>query len=200
MGPLLTIRVHALVRGIGPVGKHRSIKRFKPNQPPAQRVRHMFAFLRPFPEKIVFPLGNRPMKPEILRRHRPISLVTDHDEALLSAHDVQSLGSVRRHAEGPSGLQEPVPKRPGLTGRRSDLEGQLTREGNAKDTHGNVAERTVRPGHERKRLLAEVHGRPKFVQQIPCPRTCHTDLGELFGDIGYVHFPVPPFRLEPFFH
>ena len=41
---------------------------------------------------------------------------------------------------------------------------------------------------------------PSFSNSFACVRAHHGDLGELFGHVRDIDFPIPPFGLQPIFH
>jgi hypothetical protein len=83
--------------------------------------------------------------------------------------------------------------------RNRDLVGKFAREADPVDPHGEAAQRAVSPLHEGQRFLGNIHPAQLF-QQLARIGADNGDLRQLFGDIGGVNLPIPPFALQPVFH
>jgi len=129
----------------------------------------------------------------------PVGLVADHDEALFSPHDVKAFRPVRHCAQGFSRLLAGGPEGRAVAGGDGDLVAEFAGEADPVDPDRDARQGAVRPLHEGQRFLGHVHS-AKDLQQFPRVRADDRDLGVLFGDVGGVDLPVPPFALQPVFH
>mmetsp|Transcript_29498 Transcript_29498/g.57884 ORF Transcript_29498/g.57884 Transcript_29498/m.57884 type:complete len:216 (-) Transcript_29498:734-1381(-) len=125
---LLPIGIAPQRHGIGPVRQDRAVRCLQPHKLPPLGVRHMAAGVRAFAQIVVFLLRQRPMQAQILRDHRAIGLVPDHDKAFFGAQDVQRFGAVGHHAQIGTHRHQRVPERLPLAGTHGNLIAQLARE------------------------------------------------------------------------
>ena len=199
LGVALAVGVPAGGDGVGAFGENGAVFGFQPDEFPAVLVGHVAAQLGALAEEVMLLLRDCPVEAKILRDHRAIGFVADHDEALFGPHDVQGLGAVGHDAEGGTGPQERLPEGEALGGGDGDFVREFAGEGDPEDAGVEVPDLAFRVAHEGKRFGRKIHPAKGF-QHVPRVRTDDGDLGPLLGHIGGVDLPVPPFGLEPFLH
>ena len=195
----VTVGICACAHRIGPVRQGRSVRGFQPDKPPAFVRCHMHPFLRAFAQEILFLLRDGPVQPQILRDHRAIGFIPDHDEPFFSPQNVQTFRAIRHRTQISANRHQRIPEGLPLAGRHRDLVAQFAGEADPVGPHVEPAQRSVSPFHEPKRFGADVHAAQPFQGRARVwPH--NRDLRVLFGDVGHIDVPVPPFGLQPFFH
>src|SRR5690606_30002019 len=86
----------------------------------------------------VLELRDDPLHARVLRRHRPVGVLPDDDEALLRAQHVHGLRAVRGDAVLGAGVRDRLPHGEAVERVDVDLEGQLTGEGDPADPRGHA--------------------------------------------------------------
>src|SRR5690606_28278297 len=121
----LTIRIHALIDSIDAVGQHPPVNAFQADELPAFGIGHVAALLCTLADEIGLFLADRPAKAQILRDHRAVGFVADHDKAFFGPHDMHGLGTIGRNAQVLASLMQLFPKLKPAVGRNGHLKGQL---------------------------------------------------------------------------
>ena len=112
---------------------------------------------------------------------------------------MQRLGAIGHGTKLRPFAVQHLPERQTIGSRHRDFIAQLTRKTDPEHPCPEAAKGAFGPGHERQRLARQIHAADLF-QQFPRLGANNGDLRKLFGQIGGINFPVPPFTLQPVFH
>ncbi len=157
----------------------------------------MRALLRPLAQIVGLLLRDRPVQAQILRDHRAVGLVPDHDEPLLGPHHVQRLGAVGGQPVRRARLQQRVPQGAAATRRGRDLERELAGEGDAEGARRAARQPPLAHVEELEAFSTEINIRFKRLQDFPRVRPGDPDLRPLLGDVDDEDLEVEPFGLQP---